>query len=91
MMGPIYTGDAETLKAILNDPPPHVRECVLCKNPAHLLGVYKPGDPKTVQAPAGKTRLIIYGLCEGCAQQPDSAVRVEEKILSDIWGDGHPT
>jgi hypothetical protein len=58
--------------------------CTLCKSPnAPIEGLFIPpeGFSQRIGAPADKTRLLTYALCEPCYQLPGKADLVEAEIL----------
>ncbi len=57
------------------------RKCYLCGKPADLVGIFFPDNPQQYGAPAGKARLVIYGLCQTCQETPGTAEAVEDKAL----------
>jgi hypothetical protein len=68
------------------DIPEQLRWCILCGRKATVLGVWDPETSeaqKAVLAPAGKHRLIGYGLCDQHGPlTPSLAERVESVILA---------
>jgi hypothetical protein len=64
-----------------------ISHCLLCGAAPDFLAFYTPGDQRAAGAPAGKTRAILYGLCEGCQQLPDAAERCEERIRAEMAQD----
>jgi hypothetical protein len=58
-------------------------ECRLCREPAPIIGCFVPDASfnKRIGAPAGKTRLVFYFLCEDCSKLPDCLTLVEAAIL----------
>lgn len=58
--------------------------CLLCGGPAVFRVVWTPtaSCSKALGAPAGKDRVVAYGLCESCQGRPDATDRAEELILS---------
>lgn len=55
--------------------------CLKCGAPGRILGIYRPGHPSTLLAPAGKTRVVTYWSCPTCYLDIDSVERVaNEKI-----------
>lgn len=60
------------------------RTCYLCGGPTDLVGLFLPDDPQLYGAPAGKARLIIYGLCKTCQETPGAAEAVEDKALRGL-------
>ena len=62
--------------------------CLICGAPALCKAVYRPGDGgKSLGAPAGKTRLIIYHLCCRCAETPQRTAEWAEVIIHSQLGD----
>ena len=67
------------------------RVCFLCSrdlsHDSHaVLGHYEADEEtqKRIGAPPGKTRLLIYMLCEGCYELPDLVDSVDKKILTEL-------
>ncbi len=60
------------------------RTCYLCGGPTDLVGLFFPDNPQLYGAPAGKVRLIIYGLCQTCQETPGAAEAVEAKALRGL-------
>lgn len=60
------------------------RSCYLCGGPTDLVGLFFPDDPQRYGAPAGKARLIIYGLCQTCRDAPGQMEAVEDKALRGL-------
>ena len=54
--------------------------CIRCRAPATLVGSFSPNDAEKFGGAPGKYRVIFYGLCEACAQEPD--FEAIEEILS---------
>ena len=63
---------------------PAAAECTLCGRPPAYVGLFFPDDPQKYGAPAGKTRVVVYGLCETCNSRPGVADEAEAKILRDL-------
>ncbi len=60
--------------------------CLLCKAPSALLGVFLPGDSQLWGAPAGRERMVGYGLCSPCHDRPDVVELVEQRIFGFVAG-----
>ena len=60
--------------------------CLLCRAPSTVLGVFVPGTPQSWGAPAGKDRLVCYGLCSPCFAREDVLDVVEGMILEALLG-----
>lgn len=64
------------------------RECFLCgKKPADLVGLFLPYNVQQAQrygAPAGKYRIVVYGLCETCQSGQGTVEAVEAKLLRSL-------
>lgn len=58
--------------------------CVVCKALTQNRGVYIAGDPNRVAAPKGKTRYVVYPICDGCLEKvkddPGLLTSVEDQI-----------
>jgi hypothetical protein len=60
----------------------------LCGAPAAVVGVFVPTTEEVARefncvAPEGKTRSIVYALCQACLNTPGAEERVEERFLTD--------
>jgi len=60
--------------------------CLVCGAPPAVIGIFTPDNPELYGAPAGKTRLIRYCLCEKCRTQPDTPARAEKIMLAELAG-----
>lgn len=60
------------------------RKCYLCGKPADLVGLFFPDNPQLYGAPAGKVRILLYGLCQTCQETPGTAEAVEDKALRGL-------
>lgn len=61
------------------------RHCLLCNSPAVFAAVYVPGEGSPVAPPPGKGRMVLYSLCESCAQRLDVLAEViEARIENEI-------
>lgn len=60
--------------------------CILCKAPSALVGLLFPHDSRLWGAPAGKDRVIGYGVCSACYARPDMTDAVEERIFGYVAG-----
>ncbi len=77
--------DEEKIAAALRDPRAHgVTGCLLCGGPFSITALFTttPEFGKRIGAPPGKQRVLVYGMCEGCRELPNSVELVESKILS---------
>lgn len=57
--------------------------CILCGEPTRNRGVFMPNDPSSSHLgtpPAGKTRTVIYALCEKHPQSSTTSQAVELAI-----------
>jgi hypothetical protein len=55
----------EVFKSTANSP------CILCQGPADFVGTFTPDNAERFGAVSGKSRVIFYGICTACAQEPD--------------------
>lgn len=63
-------------------PSPH---CLLCSGPATFAGLYLPGKDSPAAPPPGKGRMVVYSLCESCAQRLDVLAHlIETRIENQI-------
>jgi hypothetical protein len=67
------------------------RVCLLCArelsgDPRGVLGHWEANEEaqKRIGAPPGKTRIILYMLCEGCYELPDVVEIVDKKLLASL-------
>lgn len=62
--------------------------CLLCGGAARVGGVFMPNEPfaKRIGQPAGKLRIVFYGLCAVCFDLPRGQLveRVEAKLLREM-------
>jgi hypothetical protein len=56
-------------------------QCLLCREPAAMIGVFFPFAPTAWGIPHGWHAARVYGLCESCRARPDCLACVE----ADIW------
>ena len=76
----------EILTECKRTPPPELEFCCLCVNRrTNRVGVFSPTESfaKRIGKPKDKQRIVIYGLCNRCAEVPDFNERVEEQLLRD--------
>jgi hypothetical protein len=63
-------------------------ECLLCGRAARAGGVFMPNESfaKRIGQPAGKLRIVFYGLCAVCFDLPRVLMveRVEAKLLREM-------
>jgi hypothetical protein len=63
--------------------------CLLCGRPSTFTNVYIPGKHTPVAPPPGKGRIIIYSLCDHCAERLDELGEIiEARIESDLRATG---
>ncbi len=63
--------------------------CAICGQPSTVLGCFIPGESEQMQygAPAGKTRVLFYGLCDLCASGfPAIIPEIERGALAQCVG-----
>jgi hypothetical protein len=60
----------------------HFEDCILCKSPTKQRGIWEPGKAGTMGAKQDKRRYFIYALCDKHALNADTAVMVENTIMS---------
>lgn len=68
-----------------------VTTCYLCDAPLgvcplDLLGVFVPTNPQAWGAPAGKQRLLFYGVCHQCRQHPGFHAEAEALMARKFVG-----
>lgn len=75
------TSIAERLARLRKETP---SKCLLCKRRPRCFGVFVPKEStsRDLGAPAGKTRLVSYGVCLKCLKLPDVMKRIENRILA---------
>lgn len=64
-----------------------MRQCLLCEKPTRSRGVFVPEDPEVLgmgEPEVGRTRTVMYPLCEHCHEMPDFPQQAEAKILAEI-------
>ena len=60
--------------------------CAVCGQPSTVLGCFIPGESEQMQygAPAGKTRVLFYGLCDRCISRgPEIIPEIEARGLAE--------
>lgn len=83
-----YGGKA--MKTILAVPyeqrPDTIKNCILCGEPAENVVVFIPDEAIKVRlgTPPGKRRVIPYGCCSLCWEDPNAPDRAEEIILRKL-------
>ncbi len=58
--------------------------CCLCSNPADMRGVFCPTSQEfseKIGAPKGKTRVVVYPICQKCMRDPFAQLKAEEWML----------
>ena len=61
-----------------------ISKCRLCSTGFTRVGVFVPTDidlARRLGQPSGKTRIVLYGLCDRCYALPDRNERIEAAIL----------
>lgn len=58
--------------------------CTLCRRRTVNVGAFFPYDSQKYGAQPGKTRVLIYRLCDSCHDLPDWSERVDDVILKDL-------
>jgi hypothetical protein len=59
--------------------------CFLCGRASSFVNVYLPGKGTPAAPPPGKGRMIVYSLCERCAERLDELADViEARIESQL-------
>ena len=61
-------------------------KCLLCSAPSELGALFLPNDAQLWGAPAGKHRMVGYGLCGACYDRPDLTDVVEARIFAFVAG-----
>ena len=69
----------------------NVTTCCLCNSPLgncplDCLGVFVPDNPERWGAPAGKRRLLFYGVCHRCSQRPGFKAEAQAVMASKLVG-----
>lgn len=63
--------------------------CAVCGEPSTVQAVFIPDESKQLAygAPAGKTRVLFYGLCDRCISRgPEIIPEVEQRALAECVG-----
>ena len=60
--------------------------CLLCGNKSSMTGVFIPADSRLWGAPAGRDRMVLYALCDGCFTRPDQTDACEQRISDSLLG-----
>ena len=79
------------IAAILRNPAQHgLVCCCLCEERAAWMGIFSPTArfARRIGQPEGQRRVLLYALCEPCAQLPDRITRVETAMLRDFESGG---
>jgi hypothetical protein len=81
-------GLSETVRAriapILRDPARFgLTRCTVCLGPADATGVFFPNESfaRRIGQPEGKRRILLYSLCDSCAEEPGWQARLEAIFL----------
>jgi hypothetical protein len=64
-----------------------LKPCLLCGQLTHSGGVFVPEDPQVLgmgNPEEGRTRTVMYPLCERCQELSGAAEQAEAKILAEI-------
>lgn len=78
------TPSDEFIRRALGDPAGFgLDRCLLCDGVADVIGKYVPGEAyaKRMGQKPGKQRVIVYGLCRLCTENPDWGDRIEAQFL----------
>ena len=63
--------------------------CLLCGRPSTFTNLYFPGKNTAAAPPPGKGRVIIYSLCDRCAERLDELGEIiEDRIESHLRDSG---
>lgn len=64
--------------------------CFLCSGKTAVFGLWKvpPQQAKLVGQPEGKQRVICFGLCDACSEDPLVQERVEQKHIGNLQAQG---
>lgn len=65
-----------------------VHRCLLCSDPAEVVGMFFPDSPEAWGARRGGGRFFRYFLCSRCRTLSDGPERVEKAIWSELAGGG---
>ena len=84
---------SKTINKVTKNPAAYgIRECVLCgRESISLVGICFPDTGselhKSLNAPANKSRSVLYGVCRECAEEgltEEMSKRIDEIILKSI-------
>lgn len=83
MMGATHDNAGEQIKEMLQESMKQEMDCCLCRKHADVRSVFIPesGFSEKLGAPKGKTRVIVYPICESCAQDPFAKLKAEDWLL----------
>ena len=73
--------------AVLHPAKYGIRGCALCyRLPIQFTALFVPTESfgKRIGQPAGKQRLVVYGLCAACSELPNLTDRVEAAMLRNM-------
>ena len=74
----------ERLNDVLRNPEKFgIKRCTLCREPLSSVCIFHPNEEfaKKIGQPGGKQRLVAYGLCKKCSDNPDHINAIEQGIL----------
>jgi len=57
--------------------------CILCGKRTKQIGLFFPNHSQAFGAPKGKTRVIVYALCEDHPINAETQEETEQRILSE--------
>lgn len=63
--------------------------CAVCGQPSTVQAAFIPDESKQLQygAPSGKTRILVYGLCDRCAAKGPAIIpEIEQRALAECVG-----
>jgi hypothetical protein len=60
-----------------------LRPCLLCGSLTHMRGIFNPQNSQKFGAKEGKSRYIIYVMCERHPRNEKTAQKVESKIYQE--------
>lgn len=74
--------------AALKDPRAYgIESCIVCKSgDITNVGLFVPTNPtfaSRIGQPKGKTRVVVYALCESCFDSPNRDAQVEAAMIKD--------